>query len=85
MKAKLTLLLDKGTLDEAKEYAQEHGTSLSRIVEDFLRSAFGSAPKSTKRTGRVSDKVCSLRGVISLPKDFDHRIAYSEHLTRKHK
>lgn len=32
------LLLDTKTVADAELYAQKHGTSLSRIVEDYLRT-----------------------------------------------
>jgi len=39
--SKLTLSIDKETIDVAKHYAAHHGTSVSRLVERFLRTLEG--------------------------------------------
>ena len=49
MKAKLTLLLDKVTIEEAKEYAAENDTSLSRMFEQFLRATFSKKKSVTRK------------------------------------
>jgi hypothetical protein len=38
MEAKLTLKLDKGLIDSAKQYAKEHNRSLSKLVENYFNS-----------------------------------------------
>ena len=35
--AKLTLSVEESVVDRAKEYAAARGTSVSRLVEDYLR------------------------------------------------
>ncbi len=37
-KTKLTLRIEKPIIESAKDYAQQHNTSLSRLVAEFLRS-----------------------------------------------
>jgi hypothetical protein len=37
MKSKLTLRLDEGVKERAKRVAEERGTSVSKIVEDYFR------------------------------------------------
>ncbi|MCS3856624.1 hypothetical protein GGP78_003328 [Salinibacter ruber] len=37
MKSKLTLRLDEGLKERAKRLAEERGTSVSKIVEDYFR------------------------------------------------
>lgn len=37
MKSKLTLRLDEGVKERAKRLAEERGTSVSKIVEDYFR------------------------------------------------
>ena len=37
-KTKLTLRIEKLIIESAKDYAQHHNTSLSRLVAEFLRS-----------------------------------------------
>ena len=37
MKSKLTLRLDADLKEQAKRFAEEHGTSVSQLVEDYFR------------------------------------------------
>lgn len=84
MKAKLTLLLDKGTIEEAKEYAAENDTSLSRMFEQFLRATF-SRKKSTTKKVEVSDYVKSLSTNLDLPKAYDLKKEYAKHVAKRYR
>ena len=84
MKAKLTLLLDKGTIEEAKEYAAENDTSLSRMFEQFLRATF-SKKKSVTRKIEVSDYVKSLSINIDVPKAYDLKKEYAKHVAKRYR
>lgn len=87
MKAKLTLSLDKGTINEAKEYAAEHDTSLSQLIEQLLRTLW-SEPRKGKKTsgksGKLSAEVERLSGIIKLPKAFDVKKEYGDYLAKKY-
>ncbi len=48
MKQKLTLSLDKEVIENAKKYAKEEGTSVSNLVENYLRLII--QDESVKRT-----------------------------------
>lgn len=85
MKAKLTLLLDKGIIEDAKEYAADNDTSLSRMFEDFLKATFSDRKRSAKYRRKVSAKVRSLRGIITVPANLDHKEAYADHLAKKYR
>jgi hypothetical protein len=37
-KTKLTLRIEQSIIESAKDYAEQHDTSLSRLVSEFLRS-----------------------------------------------
>ena len=37
MNTKLTLSIDKATIEKAKVYAKEQGTSVSKLVENYLK------------------------------------------------
>jgi hypothetical protein len=80
--AKLTkkpknLSLEPDALARGKRYSQLHGTTLSRLVSDFLRSLpLGGARQS------LSPAVRRLRGVAADAK-LDHA-AYREHLRGKY-
>jgi len=60
MDAKLTIKLNKQVVEKAKEYAKNHRTSLSRLIEDYL-------DEITNTEGRdyeITPLVKSLSGVI---------------------
>lgn len=84
MKAKLTLLLDKGTIEEAKEYAAENDTSLSRMFEQFLKATFGKR-KSVSKKIEVSDYIKSLSTDLDLPKAYDLKKEYAKHVAKRYK
>ena len=58
---KLTLSIDERVVDRAKRYAQQHGTSVSRVVETMLtlvsqpetESAAGGAPVLARLRGSI--------------------------------
>lgn len=81
MDTKLTLSLDKQVIDRAKDYAQNHKTSLSKMVESYLDSV----TKSKSNDIEITPLVESLSGIIKLPKDFDYKKEYSDYLTEKYK
>ena len=72
--AKLTLSVDPSVVSRAKRYANQRGTSVSRMVESYLASL--GAPASPQRTPVLR----SLRGIL---KNAD-REDYRRRLVRKH-
>ena len=54
MNTKLTLNLDKGVIEEAKSYAKENKMSLSKLIENYLRSL----TKDTNKKDRQSKSSC---------------------------
>lgn len=81
MDTKLTLKLDAQIIEEAKRYASESNTSLSKLVENYL-SAITSA-NSKKR--KVNPIVESLTGIITLDNKKDYRESYTKYLIKKYK
>lgn len=81
MYTKLTLRLDKDVIEQAKEYAREHGTSLSNMIERYLKLV--SATETYEE--EISPLVKSLTGVIPPMSDEEFRESYIEYLTEKHK
>ena len=73
---KLTIRIDRATLERAKRYARQHGTSLTRLVTSHLErlgaddEAAGDAPVTRRLTG-VLPPEASLQD-------------YRDHLERKH-
>ncbi len=74
--AKLTIRIERATLERAKQYARQHGTSLTRLVTSHLErlgadgEVAGAAP-ITRRLSGVLLPAASLQD-------------YGEHLERRH-
>lgn len=81
METKLTLKLNEVVIVKAKVYARANNTSLSHLVENYLRKL--TSDKKGKKT--ITPLIKSLSGVISLPKDHDDKKDYSDYLTKKYK
>ncbi len=80
METKLTLRLKKNVIDQAKRYANDHDTSLSKLIENYL-SAITTESRSVVK---ISPLVQSLSGVIQLSENEDAKGMYQEHLTEKY-
>jgi hypothetical protein len=81
MDTKLTLKLDKEVIERAKLYAEQRGTSLSRVVESyFLGLTREEEPASRRLTGIVAE----LAGLLAGKEVDTSKEAYAEHLTRKY-
>jgi dsDNA-specific endonuclease/ATPase MutS2 len=81
MDTKLTLKLDQHIIEKAKDYAKEHSTSLSKLIENYLQKITAERGASKKITPLVK----SLSGIIDLPKEYDHKKDYADYLTDKYK
>jgi hypothetical protein len=80
MDTKLTLKLKKKVIDQAKKYANDHETSLSKLIENYLSAiTTESAEKES-----ISPLVKSISGVIELPNDFNHKENYHKLITEKY-
>ena len=80
METKLTIRLKKKVIDQAKKYANDHETSLSKLIENYL-SAITEESRSTEK---ISPLVQSLSGVIQLSESEDPKRTYQEHLKEKY-
>ncbi len=81
METKLTLRLDKNVISSAKNYAQKHKISLSKMVESYLDSV----TKNKSNDIEITPLVESLSGVVKLPEDFDFKKEYTDYLSEKYK
>ena len=79
METKLTLKLNSVVIERAKKYAKDKNTSLSKLIENYL--GFLIDPKDDSE---ITPLVKSLSGVIDLPKDYDHKKNYKNHLLKKY-
>jgi len=80
METKLTLRLKKKVIDQAKKYANDHETSLSKLIENYL-SAITNESRSIEK---ISPLVQSLSGVIQLSENEDPKGNYQEHIKEKY-
>jgi hypothetical protein len=81
MDAKLTLNIDREIASKAKVYARSKGSSLSDLVENYLKLL---TRNSTNLEIDFSPVVKSLLGSVSLPPDFDYKKEISDYLTNKY-
>ncbi len=81
MDTKLTLKLEESVIEKAKNYAKNHRTSLSKLIENYLLNITNDKQKEEKITPLVK----SLSGIIDLPKGYDHKRDYSDFLLNKYK
>lgn len=79
MDTKLTLKLDADIIEQAKTYAKQKNTSLSKLIESYLGLLI-----DTKETQDVTPLVKSLSGVINLPENVDYKKDYKKHLLNKY-
>jgi len=79
MDTKLTLKLDNSIIEQAKSYAKDKNTSLSKLIESYLSKLV--APDDTYE---ITPLVKSLSGVIDVPKNFDPKKEYKKHLLDKY-
>ena len=80
MNTKLTLTLEKSTIDKAKRYAKQSGRSLSDLIESYLEEL------TTTETPfeEVPDEFKDLFGSVNLSSDVDDKQAIRVILNRKH-
>ena len=80
MNTKLTLTLEKSTIDKAKRYAKQSGRSLSDLIESYLEEL------TTTETPfeEVPDEFKDLFGSVNLSSDVDDKQAIRAILNRKH-
>lgn len=80
MDTKLTLKLDSRIIQEAKNYAKDSNTSLSKLIENYLSALTSENQKKRK----VNPIVKSLTGIITLDDKKDYRKSYTKYLIDKY-
>ncbi|MDT8888010.1 DUF6364 family protein [Aquirufa regiilacus] len=80
MDTKLTLKLDHDVIEKAKTFAKAKNTSLSKLIENYLRLLV-----DHERNSEVNTLVKSLSGVLHLTENFNHKSEYQKYITSKYK
>jgi len=81
MTTKLTLTIEDSVIKVAKKYASRKGSSLSSLVENYLRSLTSREDKP----GDISQAIKKRIGVISLPDDYDYKKELARGLEKKYR
>ena len=80
METKLTLRLKKKVIDQAKKYADDHETSLSKLIENYLEAVTSASVEEDN----ISPLVMSLSGIIQVPDNTDPKEEYRKHISEKY-
>ncbi len=78
MNTKLTLNINKETIDDAKSYAKGQSVSLSKLIENYLQSL----TRASKTKSTISPLVKSLTGII--PSEYDEKSDYRNYVDQKY-
>ena len=81
MNSKLTLMLNKKSIERAKKYAKRHKQSLSVLVEEYFNLI--SEEEKVKEI-EISPNVLELSGIITLDEYFDMKAEYGRHIEEKY-
>jgi hypothetical protein len=79
MKIKLTLTVEKSIVTSIKQYAQDNGTSVSKMVEDFFIDKIKEKPMNNK----IDSEIKALMGIIK-EKDIDLKALKSDYFKQKY-
>ena len=81
MNTKLTLKLNKISIERAKKYAKKHNRSLSTLVEEYF-NLISDQEKTSDLD--ISPNVMELSGIISIDEYYDYKSEYGKHLEEKY-
>ncbi|MXV49611.1 hypothetical protein GS399_01395 [Pedobacter sp. HMF7647] len=82
MNTKLTLTIERNVIQKAKSYAKQKNSSLSGIIENYLKSLTKEDSKNKKT--QLSPVVKSFKGSFNMPIDFDYNEELRKGLQEKH-
>lgn len=81
MNTKLTLTIDHAIIEKAKVYAKQKESSLSNLIENYLKALTQDVNSSEIE---ITPIVKSLKGSFTAPKDFDYKKELSKRLSEKY-
>ena len=83
MSTKLTLTIEKSVIEEAKKYAKSQGRSLSKLIEEYLKSVSREGQKVEEL--QLSPITKSLYGSVKLDNDeIDYKELLKDEILKKH-
>lgn len=82
MQVGLTLKIDKEVIGKAKKYASFQKTTLSRLVESYLKTLVDE--DHTQSENEISPFVKSMQTGIKVPADLVDKNEYVDYLTEKY-
>jgi formiminotetrahydrofolate cyclodeaminase len=78
MTTKLTLTVEKSTIEKAKSYAKQTGRSLSELVEKYAETI------TDDKELIISSKLKGIIGAVKLPSNFDEKNEMRKYFEEKH-
>jgi uncharacterized protein (DUF2461 family) len=81
MDYKLTIKLDLKVIEEAKNYARQRKTSLSKLIESYLQHLTSGSPQEKDD---VTPLVKSLSGIVRDSNWEEAEQSYKDHLKKKY-
>lgn len=79
MTTKLTLTVEKSTIERAKAYAKGTGRSLSELIENYLETITQDSIDQ-----KLSPKLKKIVGAVKLPENFDEENELRSYMEGKH-
>ena len=87
MKNKLTLRLDEEVIKKAKRYAKENNTSISKLLENYLKLLISRDKKHMAEEPAPNySSIEEFRGMLKVknPKSFDYKKEKAKYLSEKY-
>lgn len=81
MNTKLTLTIEHAVIERAKNYAKDSGSSLSDIVENYLKVITN---EEIKANNEITPLVNSLKGSFTAPPDLNYKKELTKRLSEKY-
>lgn len=81
MSTKLTLTIDESVIQQAKKYAKRKESSLSNIIENYLKVL---VKENTNSDNELTPIVKSLKSTFNASPDFDYKKELSTRLSDKY-
>ena len=78
MTTKLTLSINDAIIKRAKKFAKNSNRSLSEIIETYLDKI------TNNNFSEMDEELNKIKGIITLPEDFDEKIEIRKILANKH-